>query len=221
MRRPPPQDTAGPGQDSFLDIVANIVGILIILVMVTGVRVRNAACDTASIDAETQAEADALRQDRAAAASLFSDVLKAEAQVDGLNRERILRKTERDRLATVVAAWEHKIRSHRNQLDAEAQAAYDLGLSASEARAHLDALRRRRADVDAAQAPPTLIESYPTPLSKAVDGEEIHFQLRDGRLAFIPMKNLLGEFRDHAQQKAYKLLKQPELTETIGPSGGF
>ena len=30
-----------PGQDSFLDIVANIVGILIILVLVAGVRARD------------------------------------------------------------------------------------------------------------------------------------------------------------------------------------
>ena len=30
-----------PGHDSFLDIVSNIVGILIILVMVTGVRAKN------------------------------------------------------------------------------------------------------------------------------------------------------------------------------------
>ena len=39
-----PQDDDGlPGQDSFLDIVANIVGILIILVMVVGVRVSHSA----------------------------------------------------------------------------------------------------------------------------------------------------------------------------------
>lgn len=221
MRRPAPQETAGPGQDSFLDIVANIVGILIILVMVTGVRVRNAAVEAASIDAETQAEADALREEQATAGSLFSDVLKAEAQVENFKRERARREAERDRLAVVVAAWEHKIRSHRDQLDADSHAAYDLGLNVSEARLRLDALRRRRANVDAAQAPPILIESYPTPLSKVVDGDEIHFQLRNGRLAYIPMENLLGEFQEHARQKAYKLLKQPELTETIGPSGGF
>ncbi|MFP6620974.1 MAG: hypothetical protein VB877_16645, partial [Pirellulaceae bacterium] len=41
-RRTPPRVTEDPGQDSFLDIVANLVGILIILVMVVAVRAREA-----------------------------------------------------------------------------------------------------------------------------------------------------------------------------------
>ena len=38
MPRSARNDTESPGHDSFLDIVANMVGILIILVMVVGVR---------------------------------------------------------------------------------------------------------------------------------------------------------------------------------------
>ena len=40
-----------PGQDSFLDIVANLVGILIILVMVIGVRAKGAWVESASHEA--------------------------------------------------------------------------------------------------------------------------------------------------------------------------
>ena len=42
MRNRRAKEDAASGHDSFLDIVANIVGILIILVMVVGVRARNA-----------------------------------------------------------------------------------------------------------------------------------------------------------------------------------
>ena len=42
MRYRRAKEEAASGHDSFLDIVANIVGILIILVMVVGVRARNA-----------------------------------------------------------------------------------------------------------------------------------------------------------------------------------
>ena len=43
-RAPPRADyTAAVGSDSFLDVVTNIVGILIILVMVVGMCSRNAA----------------------------------------------------------------------------------------------------------------------------------------------------------------------------------
>ena len=41
-RRPRNSDAEAPGQDSFLDIVANLVGILIILVMVVGARAKDA-----------------------------------------------------------------------------------------------------------------------------------------------------------------------------------
>jgi hypothetical protein len=40
MRRPKPEDISSAGQDSFLDVVTNIVGILIILVMLVGGRAR-------------------------------------------------------------------------------------------------------------------------------------------------------------------------------------
>ena len=41
-RRLRPQQTEAPGQDSFLDIVANLVGILLILIMVVGLRTKDA-----------------------------------------------------------------------------------------------------------------------------------------------------------------------------------
>ena len=41
MRRPIPQQDLENGQDSFLDVVSNIVGILIILVVVVGAQVKS------------------------------------------------------------------------------------------------------------------------------------------------------------------------------------
>jgi len=204
-----------------LDIVANIVGILIILVMVTGLRVRNATVEAASADEGVRAEAALLEKEQANAASLRRDILRAATQIQDLTRERILRQEDRDHLATLVAAWEHKLRSHRDQLDAAAQERYDLGLELSDAKAQLEKLRRQRAEAQAADVTPTRIESYPTPLSKRVDGEEAHFQLRAGCVAYIPLEELLEQFKDHARQKAYRLLSQPELTDTVGPRGGF
>ena len=221
MRRTTQEDTPAAGQDSFLDIVANIVGILIILVMVTGLRVRNATVEAASADDSTQAEMAALEEEQATAGSLRRDILNAAAQIQGLSRERMLRGEERARLATVVAAWQHKIRSHGGQLDADARQTYDLGIELSDARLQLETLRREQADAQATVVAPTRIESYPTPLSKPVDGGEAHFQLRAQRVTFIPLKELLEEFKDDARRKAHRLLGQPELTEAVGPRGGF
>lgn len=221
MRRPQPENSVEPGQDSFLDIVANIVGILIILVMVAGLRIRDATVDAAMADDDLRGDTAALEEEQSTAGLLRSDVFKAAAQVQRLTRERALRQAERDRLATAVAAWEHKIRAYRDELDAESQRAYDLRLELAEAKAQLENTRQETAAAEDAKVPTVVVESYPTPLSKSVDGREAHFQLRGGRVAFIPLEDLLREFKDDARQKASKLLRQPEMTETVGPKGGF
>jgi hypothetical protein len=221
MRRPQPENMADPGHDSFLDIVANIVGILIILVMVTGLRVRDATVHAASADEGLRQEAAALEKEQATAGSLRQDILSAAAQIQDLTRQRMLREEEREHLAAIVAAWEHKIRSYRDQLDAQAKQAYDLQLAISQAEAQLEQLQRDRAAAAAAKAPPIRVESYPTPLSKPVDGDEAHFQLRGGLVAFIPLQELMEQFKDEARQKAPRLLHQEALTDTVGPTGGF
>ena len=65
------------------------------------------------------------------------------------------------------------------------------------------------------------VKCFPTPLSKTVDDDEVHFQLRGGRIAWVPMEDLANRFRADAEHKTYKLRDKTEITETIGPLGGF
>ena len=58
-----------PGEDSFLDIVANIVGILIILVMVVGVRVSHGALSGAGKKTATAKETADMAAERVPAPS--------------------------------------------------------------------------------------------------------------------------------------------------------
>jgi hypothetical protein len=183
--------------------------------------VRDATVRAASVDEGLRQEAAALEEEQATARSLREDALAAAAQIEELASQRMLQKRERDRLATAVSAWEHKLRAHREKLDAEAQAVYDLRLRRSEQIARLESLQQDRAAAESAAAPPVRIESYPTPLSRRVDGDEAHFQLRGGCVVFIPLEELIDEFKRDARRKASKLLGQVELTDTVGPTGGF
>ena len=65
------------------------------------------------------------------------------------------------------------------------------------------------------------VENYPTPISKTVDGREVHFQLLGGRLAFVPFDALVNQlrevFRDHARMPQ----DGDTITDTLGPVGGF
>ena len=64
--------------------------------------------------------------------------------------------------------------------------------------------------------------NYPTPLSQEVHGEELHFQLRNGRLAFIPMDEFMDRLQSDVKHQAKdNLKKRSQYTETIGPIEGF
>jgi hypothetical protein len=222
MPRPIRQDDSGaPGQDSFLDTVTNVVGIMIILVMVVGVRVRNAPVEMEGPDAVTRAEMTGLEQDRATVASLQGDVLRVAEKVETVQRERLARHEERIALATAVSAVKHDLDVRRQDLDAGERKDFDLRRALAESQADLDRLGRERERARHVQAAPITVENYPTPMSKPVDSNEAHFQLSGGRLAFVPMQDLLEEFKIDARGKAENLRSLPELTETIGPIAGF
>ena len=214
------KDTEAPGHDSFLDVVANMVGILIILVMVVGVRVKNAPVVAAIASGETRAQTE-LGKELAIEQSLRRDVLQAADEIRNLQSETLVRARQRHALATAVAAGEHQIEARRGKMDAELQRDFDLKRSLSESRSHLDQLEHQRAHAQTAPADPILVESYPTPLSQTVDGREAHFQLRGGRIAPIPLDELVDRLKADARRQKYKLLDLPELTDTIGPLGGF
>jgi hypothetical protein len=220
MSRPTRQDADAPGHDSFLDIVANMVGILIILVMVVGMRAKNAPV-VAALSPEDAKALRELEKDRATEESLREEVLRAADEVRSVQRETLIQARQRDVLATLVAAAEHTTRSSRQEMDAGQQEQFDLGRSLAASKLRLEQLQRELAGAETTRAAPILVESYPTPLSRTVSNREAHFQLRDGLIAFIPLDELVDQLKESAQQKKYKLRDLPEMTATIGPLGGF
>lgn len=219
MDRTSRKDSDAPGHDSFLDIVANMVGILIILVMVVGVRVKNAPL--AAVPGGASQESKELEKDRAIEESLRGDALGAADEIRNLQREELAQRQRRDALAVVVTALEHQIQDRRQQMDAQTQELFDLEQSLSQSRLHLEELDRQRAQAENARPEPIVVESYPTPLSQTVNGREAHFQLRGGAVEPIPLEPLVEEIKQSAQRQKYKLLDLPELTDTVGPVGGF
>ena len=138
-----------------------------------------------------------------------------------MRRETLARNHQRIRLATAASAARQALDGRRQALDADARKDFDLRRAMSESRAELELLRKRRAQAREAEAAPKVVRSYPTPLSRPVDDHEAHFQLRDGRVVFVPMQELVDEFKADARTKAGNLRRMPELTETIGPVDGF
>ena len=223
MPRSARTETDAPDHDSFLDIVANMVGILIILVMVVGVRVKNAP--VAAIKGPTQRVRSVLEEElektAATEKSVRRDVWAVAEQVEAVKLEAIIRRRQRHMVAMQKAALEEQIESQRRQMDAQSRDRFDLKRSLSEMQSRLESLDGRQRQVEAAKTAPTVLESYPTPLSKTVDENEVHLQLLGGRIVPIPVGELTAKLKSDFQRKTYRLLNQTEITGTVGPVGGF
>lgn len=222
MPRPASEEIAA-GHDSFLDVVTNMVGILIVLALVVGLRIKHAPVALAP-SREMLAAAEEIEKDRASEQSLRSDVAQTVGQIESIAREAALRGQERDWLAAAVASLEEELRARREGLDGPAREDFDLRRTFSEAQATLEGLRRERAQVKATPGQTVVVKSYPTPLARMVTGEEAHFQLRGGRIALVPLETLLLAARSDARSKADRLVEGrtvPEIAAVVGPEGGF
>ncbi len=162
-----------------------------------------------------------MQKDAATEKSLRTDVFKLVEETQQLQQEVARRGMQRDALATLVTAVEQKIQERRQKLDAGKQANFDVARGLSEAKFQLEQLHQQRDQTATATAAPVVVESYPTPISRAVDGPEAHVLISNGRVVFVPFEALLQEFRAEARRQIYKLRDQSELTDTIGPIEGF
>ena len=203
--------------DSFLDIVANIVGILIILVMVVSLRARQAPPipepDPAAESATERANIDhqAMQQDVARL------MLEHHQLADYLS----VRREERHRLAVMLAASEQNLAEQRNKLATEDRQAHAIESEIASLESSIDTLRLEH--IQAASREPEVkeMQHLPTPIGRAVFGRELHFQLLGGRVTHLPIQALFREARSQARQKVWKLDQLPEATETVGPQEGF
>jgi hypothetical protein len=218
MPRPIPQQGEPVNSDSFLDIVASVVSIMIIMVVMVGMRIKNTPV-TISIPANPAVTE--LEKEAATEQSLRGDIAKMSDEMATVQHETARRGLQRNMLATMVTAVEQKIQERRQSLDTAKQADFDLARGLNESRMQLDQVNRQMADAANTPGEPIVIESYPTPISRAVDGPEAHLMISNGRVMFVPIESLLQEFQADARRKVQRLVSQSELTETIGPIEGF
>jgi hypothetical protein len=218
MPRRVAENTEAVNPDSFLDIVASVVSIMIIMVVMEGSRIKNAPVQAAIQGDPITVE---LEKDLREEQSMQSDILNSAEEIEHLKQEAASRGLQRDMLATAVSVLEQKVESHRKQLDEQKRQRFDVARSLSEARFELDRLAQAREQALTAESAPIVLENHPTPISRMVDSNEAHFQLSGRSIVHIPLQELLDQFQIDARRKAYKLTGLPEITETIGPVDGF
>jgi hypothetical protein len=225
VRRPRSSDTDAPGADAFLDVVANLVGILIILVMVIGVGAKDEMVESQEAAEKAAAAATAADVDvdafRRAAQDAESHILHIDEQIKVVAAEMERRTRERNHLQALTMETRAKLEQFKTSLDGRRREQYEQNRQLALAQQALDALEQQRQAVEEAAPSVGVIEHLPTPMAKTVLGREEHFRLIGGRLTYIPWETLVERLKAEAPQKAWKLKDAPSITETLGPEGGF
>lgn len=227
MKRFRGDDQATPGQDSFLDVVANMVGILILLVMVVGLRASKLPL-TGSATALSAASTVADPNETNPATNLPREIADLQTEVTDLAQrvaanihEEQLREVERVQLAAHAVEARRELDERKARLTDAEREEYEVVQSLAAARSRLDELAASQMAL-AAQAPIVeTIESLPTPLGQVVRGDELHLRLARGMLSVIPIDELVSGLEQHARDNAWKLAGKPALEETLGPVGGY
>lgn len=210
-------ENSSVGTDSFLDVITNFVGILIILVMVVGERARQAPLPEAPRPAQEELEAA-----RAEGSAVEDDVRRIANQMKIVHSEMAARTFERDQVQTLITAVEHDLSERRAALDEASREQYDLQREGALAEDELARLKQQRRQAESTDAPETItVESYPTPIGKTVDGKEAHFQLLGGRLTFVPFEALLDRLKATMREYVARMNSSAEIADTLGPIGGF
>ncbi len=221
MRAKNKQFDNAPGQDSFLDVVANLVGILIILIMVIGAQTTDAMIDAKPDADEPPAAPIDVAAAQNAAAAVESDI----HEIDGkLKRQRLeieYRRKERDKMLQVATAVEQQFQQQRAALDEQQRRHLAATREVLTARADLEDLKASRTALENAAPAPNIIEHLPTPMAKTVFGTELHFRLLQGRLTYIPWDELVTQLKEDVPKNVWKLKESTQVTETLGPVGGF
>lgn len=223
MSRRNRREEASDDNDSFLDIVANIVGILIILVMLVGVRAKHAPVAASISDPTQQTLKSEVQDELDTEQRIHGDILELNRLGQKLTEEAISRDRQRNELAMRLSAVERQIKSRRKGLDADARADYDLRRRLADQQAKLNETIRKSVltQAEKSDTKPIEIEHHPTPISHTVHGKEIHIQLRDSRVVIVPFDKLIEQFKGEFERKAYRLQYRRELTDKLGPIDGF
>jgi hypothetical protein len=226
-------------QDSFLDVVANVVGVLIILVMLVGAQ---ASRTLLAGNAETKSEGDALPQADSTAECSTEDLEKLQQELTRATQEAISAQRgvtelanqitridleaeasdrQRIELAMHRQVIKEDIERRRNQLDTERQQEFDVQRQLLESQIKLDQLTQEHLALASTADEVETVECVPTPLAKEMDVPSIHLRLRKGLVSIVPVEKLQQEFQTHAEGIRRRLQSSSEVVETFGPIDGY
>jgi hypothetical protein len=212
-------DDAAIGGDCFLDTIANLVGILIILVVIVGARSYSTAKQ--SIEKELLGQTEALQSPLKKVQQLDQDLDSQHISLVNYERELAYRSAERMATIDEVTIAKAVLEEEVGKLDDDQKKQFEVDVELSELEKQLAELLKQQGELPIEAAQVSILQHLPTPMAKTVFGQEIHVMLLDGMVTVVPWNDLIETLKREARGAAARNSQKSNITNTLGPIGGF
>ncbi len=215
------------GQDSFLDIVSNIVGILIILVMIAGAQVGAVhPQDETNLSPENQGPSETEKKEYIDVCQQFLDkaqTLKTvKEKVSELNNQLALVRQQADGVEEEQSQMAMKAGSIRATIELVAEKngrqekdVFDQKRHLLELTEELQGLELSKKSLESSSKKIVTLENVPSQLGKKVEGHEGFFCLRNSKVSHVPMNIFKEHLRGYFQQPTRRF--QENIDDQFGP----
>ena len=199
MRQRVSRTDAG-SQDSFLDIVTNIVGILIILVMVIGARVQSISIKPKEVSSPNLEKLmmEVVRLEDAIVAS-ESELFELDEQGGQLSGTVADAGNARIHLATAVSAAKWEVEDQKQKVDKDKAERVEMATQRQQIKDEIEQCNLEAEGIAHAPQATKELLAYPTPVGRTVTGDELHFRLAAGRISYIPLTELFDRAKARTQ----------------------
>ena len=207
------------GEDCFLDTIANLVGILIILVVIVGSR----SYANAKIVAQEKlsSEIGQLEAPITKAKQLDSDLHQQAKELQQYEYEIAMRDAERMMIVDRVTMAEQIAEQELQKVDSTQREDLSTDFEMSELQKQLADLLKQQGDVQALGPTTAVLQHLPTPMAKTVFGRELHVMMRGGNVSVIPWDRLVNTLKSEVRHTVERNSQKSRMVNQLGPIDGF
>lgn len=208
------------GEDSFLDTIANLVGILIIIVVIVGAKAKVSTEKYFREQAKADRKQD-LEEPRKEMAVVEQSLLTQAVAIHEYELEAEYRRLERQSLLEKVVLARDEVRERLEKLDLEQREAIEKENAIDGIKSELEKLKNLGGSDQDSPRPKVVLEHLPTPMARTVFQKELHVMLKAGQVIVIPWDRLIDVLKQQIPLAAQRQASRNRLEDKIGPVGGF
>ena len=233
-RRPAKSEAIHFSFDAFLDLVTNVVGIIIRLILVTWVGARSYHASMQWIDSEPASINKSIDPPKITDDPLHARLVFAQRDLDDVKTRLLTQLKDIESAEETQATTESQLTAlHKQRADLEKEHA-DLiannaaaGTQVNEVKVSIDDVRKRTksllSEIKQVEAQPARTKAlkYHAPVSRTVHSDEIFFECRAGRVSYIDLPAFMREVKSTTDDIVQELKTTYRVERTTSPIGPY